>query len=383
MSVSRKGFTLVELLVVIAIIGILIGMLLPAVQQVREAARRTDCANRIRQIAIATHNYHDSHKRLPPALLCHKGVSQWSSEFLNSSHEDYYWHNQQTSALGLIATNMELAPVMEQYDPFAYNFHKNLKDYRNAAGQMVYTSYTNIRGHWDVAYTEVPHFTCPSDNVNDYAARAVGIVAPVYVGTDPSLPTEDYVGTLTWYWPSEPLGRHDEIGRTNYVSVLGASSGGQNRGGDLGAHRGMMTPREKVSLEIIANADGTSNSAMFGENIGDYAMDRTTGIADRARTCMWLTGAAARGRGKVAWRAVPSLGTSPTPDYPGGGDPRDTILGNTKFAAVYGLGATHPAGVNFAYGDASVHNIPRETDWETLYAIFGAYDGRTDVVIDN
>ena len=102
----RNGFTLIELLVVIAIIAILVALLLPAVQQAREAARRSSCKNNLKQLGLALHNYHDAHNRFPPSGIHNRdghGASASSSSWGPS------W-------MILVLPFMEQGPLYDQYN---------------------------------------------------------------------------------------------------------------------------------------------------------------------------------------------------------------------------------------------------------------------------
>lgn len=147
-SGPRSAFTLVELLVVIAIIGILVGLLLPAVQAAREAARRMQCTNNLKQLALAEHNHHDAFKKFSPG----SHDPRWQNALNNGNA----W--ERLSYLTTLLPYIEQTALYNQIGPFALAGGRpwQQNDRTNSAGAVVPSPYRR----------DVATFLCPSDDVN-------------------------------------------------------------------------------------------------------------------------------------------------------------------------------------------------------------------------
>jgi len=297
---DRRGFTLIELLVVIAIIAILIALLLPAVQQAREAARRTQCKNRLKQIALSAHNFHDVNNKLPPGYLGPLPVGTRAP-----GGPGLY---QQRGVLTFLLPFMEMNEIEERImtaDP-------------GAKLDQIGPSWWRDGVSWNTAHYKIPAFLCPS---TDAYANDTGVSAC----TNTYGPQSGGSGTLIlWYFRNSSGGK---LGRTNYVGVSGRLGTMPVNNGWY-RYRGALGNRSRFNISQVT--DGSSYTLLFGEHTGGITFNSTN-----------TTRGGSRHPYSLSW-----MGTGTFPTAWG--------LGGREW---YRFSSEHDEQINFAMADGSVQTI--------------------------
>jgi len=258
----RRGFTLIELLVVIAIIAVLVAILLPAVQNAREAARRSQCKNNLKQIGLALHNYHDAHLIFPPGMI--------ATTFLNSTSTTGAQTTDFTEPLNTAVTTNQLhgtswmlhvLPYLDQKDVYtSWNFNRNVYWNANPANiGSVTTLLTN-----PPAQTEIVPFYCPTRRVS-MDIRKYNYMQRLDTGITPSIITKggnDYAGCAG----SGILVNDTTINRPLYNLTAPQSLQASNINADLTplpTNQGVFFVNSATRMADVV--DGPSNVVMVGE----------------------------------------------------------------------------------------------------------------------
>ncbi len=336
----RRGFTLIELLVVIAIIGILIALLLPAVQKVREAANRIQCQNNLKQIGVALHHYHDVSGRLPPAKI------NSGSSSLGASTPNYYAPGKPYQVYNHTGFTL-LLPYIEQ---------ENLYRMFDFSYPACDSAFDNSGAHCDASMLA-------KGGVNAGNAAVVGTRLSIFVcPADPGHP---------WDPTTTPYSRSSAYAETNgrRSNYLFSSS----RSHDYSAPWTASDPNVGMfgnngAARFADVTDGLSNTLMVGES-------RQRGCSDYYGP-RWGSGTHTAVHGHVAdvYHQI---------NYPCGLDPncwnycglssRSDIHAQLQYA--WGFGSYHPGGANFLLGDGSVRFLQDATTLSTLQALASIHGG--------
>ncbi len=332
----NRGFTLIELLVVIAIIAILIALLLPAVQQAREAARRTQCKNNLKQIALAAHNFESTYRHFPPAALLQD--AQCDAPFATSST------NPGTGVFALLLPYVEQAPAFNKIDAWKgltpqRRGQKGTATYcngwdTNSAANATY--WWNLDPSWEVAQINMPAYRCPTDLFLGQIASNFSefIVLHGYCNAGTNGSRCDAGGGSGTIGGTTTLNEYG-LGRTSYVPV-GGGIGILEAPNGWNVWNGVFGGWSQTKFRDIV--DGTSNTLLFGEATGgkDY-------------NYVWF-----------------SIGAMPT----AWGIPKDGMT-----SAWYQFSSDHVGGLQFALADGTVRFISTNLDSTTFRRLSGMADG--------
>jgi prepilin-type N-terminal cleavage/methylation domain-containing protein/prepilin-type processing-associated H-X9-DG protein len=301
----HRGFTLIELLVVIAIIGVLIALLLPAVQAAREAARRAHCTNNLRQIGLALHNYNQIHGALPPGY-----VSNWSTVWLRETGPGWGWAS-------MILPQLEQGPIYDQID-----FRRPIQDPTQSTVRTV----------------PIATFLCPSDNMPLRWTASAGLVKVSGGGIlELVIPICDVAGS-------------------NYVGVYGIGEPGV--GGD-----GVFFRNTSVRLAEIT--DGLSQTLAVGERAIQMLKGRgqATWVGAVPRAQFWSCDTKAIDP-DASGPCVKEDGSGMTLGHTGEGHgPGDPFSDVNQFISRHGRGA------NFLFCDGHVNYLNNSMDYATYKAL--------------
>mgnify|MGYP005835989815 FL=1 len=326
---ETKAFTLVELLVVIAIIAILIALLLPAIQQVREAARRSNCSSNLKQLGVALHSYNDTYKRLP--------IGSWAR-----------WEGADPPPLveGRGTTLHHLLPFIEQMQLYEAIY----KGYDLNAMKMIekHPNFARIRKTW------VPLFLCPSDdgqflNTNKYGlSNYVSSAGPRYVSDQGNYRTPCLCPEGSAF---------NQLFKPNKDPPEGFRRKGFPAAGPFYRHHSLNNPRACTFADVL---DGLSYTIFMGEVRSRCTSQVRNGWAHSDNACGVTSTTIPINYNSCGDRSLASF---------------DGCHTDCNWNTALGFKSCHPGGAQFLFGDGAVRFLPDDIDmW--LFQCLGAIADR-------